>query len=157
MSDKGQILTAIGNAIQSITFATAINGAVNWRNQILNSSGVPNKLRLWSTVSAEEQPAAFLVTHLERDEYRGLGLVRRRLELGVWCYSRADNAPGAPDLDVMVKALEGAIITPDNFSTNCNTLGGLVYWCRIEGRLFKDPGDIDSQALLILPIVVEMP
>jgi hypothetical protein len=28
---------------------------------------------------------------------------------------------------------------------------------RIEGKVFKDPGDIDNQAMLIVPLVVEMP
>ena len=61
------------------------------------------------------------------------------------------------DLIEMLEAFEAAFIKPDNFSTNCNTLGGLVYWVRIEGKIFKDPGDIDSQTLLIVPLVVEMP
>jgi uncharacterized phage protein gp47/JayE len=92
------------------------------------------------------------------DEYRNLGLLRRRLELGVWCYCKAsDTEPGQTSLDTMLQAFEAAFIQPDNFSTNANTLGGLVYWCRIEGRVFKVPGDIDNQAMLVVPVVVEMP
>ena len=56
-----------------------------------------------------------------------------------------------------MEAFEAAFLVPDNFSTNSNTLNGLVYWCRIEGKVFKDPGDLDSQTLLIVPIIVEMP
>lgn len=98
-----------------------------------------------------------VVTHDEMDEYRGIGLYRRRLRLGIWCYSSSKNAPGAPDLDAMMEAFEAAFNTVDNFSTGSNTLGGLVYWCRIEGRTFKDPGDIDNQTLLIVPLLIEMP
>jgi len=83
--------------------------------------------------------------------------VRRRLELAVWCYTRSDHDPGGPDLDTLMEAFEAAFNVPDDFGTNSNTLGGLVYWCRIEGRVFKDPGDLDKQTLLIVPIVVEMP
>lgn len=143
-------MTTILGVIQGMTFAAPINGAATWVT-------VNNRLRLWADVAADQQPAAFLVTHKETDEYRGLGLLRRRLELGIWCYSRSDSSPGGPQLDVMMEAFEAAFIKPDNFSDNCNTLGGLVYWCRIEGKVFKDPGDIDNQTMMIVPLVVEMP
>ena len=154
-------MTAILGVINGMTFGTAINGATTWRTGPSDpvTPTVPAKLRLWGNVAPDQQPAAFLVSHRESDEYRGLGLVRRRLELGVWCYSRADSEPGGPQLDVMMQAFEAAFNIQDNFSSGSNTLGGLVYWCRIEGKTFKDPGDIDpnSQTLLIVPIVVEMP
>lgn len=147
---RAQVMTTILGIVQDMSFPTLINGATTWNT-------VSDRLRLWGDVSPDQQPAAFLVTHREMDEYRGLGLYRRRLELGVWCYSRSDRSPGAPDLDTMMQAFETAFNVPDNPSTGCNTLGGLVYWCRIEGRTFKDPGDLDNQTLLIVPIVVEMP
>ena|ERR1041385_3237304 len=147
---RNQVMTALLNVIQSMTFSTPINGATTWNT-------VSNRLRLWGDVSVDQQPAAFLVTHRETDEYRGLGLLRRRLDLGIWCYSRSDSDPGGPQLDTMMEAFEAAFIKPDNFSTNENTLGGLVYWVRIEGRIFKDPGDIDNQTMMIVPITVEMP
>jgi hypothetical protein len=147
---RNQVMAAILNVIQGMTFSAAINGTTTWNT-------VSNRLRLFSDVAADQQPAAFLVTHNEMDEYRGLGLLRRRLNLGVWCYSRSDSTPGGPQLDTMLEAFEAAFNIADNFSTNCNTLGGLVYWCRIEGKIFKDPGDLDNQTLLIMPLVVEMP
>lgn len=150
LETRNEVMTAILGIIQSMTFAQAINGATTWQT-------VSNRLRLWGDVAVDQQPAAFLVTHRETDQYGGLGLLRRRLELGVWCYSRSDSEPGAPQLDTMMESFEAAFLKPDNFSTNSNTLGGLVYWCRIEGRVFKDPGDIDNQTMLIVPIVVEMP
>lgn len=147
---RNDVMTAILTVIQNMTFSTPINGSMSWTT-------VSNRLRLWGDVPADQQPAAFLVTHREKDEYRNLGLVRRRLELGIWCYSRSDPDPGAPDLDTMMEAFETAFNVADNFSTGCNTLGGLVYWVRIEGNVFKDPGDLDKQTLLIVPLVVEMP
>lgn len=147
---RDQVMAKILSVVQGMTFGTAINGATTWRT-------VSNRLRLWGDVAPDQQPAAFLVTHQEKDDYRGLGLYRRRLELGIWCYSRSDSAPGASDLDTMMEAFETGFNVADNMSTNSNTLGGLVYWCRIEGKTFKDPGDLDSQTLLVVPIVVEMP
>ena len=147
---RTQVMTAILSVIQGMSFATPINGASTWNT-------VSDRLRLFSDVPSDQQPAAFLVTHREVDEYRGLGLLRRRLELGIWCYSRSDSSPGQPQLDTMMEAFEAAFIKPDNFSINMNTLGGLVYWVRIEGKVFKDPGDLDNQTMLIVPLVVEMP
>lgn len=147
---RNQVMTKIESVIQGMAFASPINNASAWVT-------VSNRLRLWGDVPSDQQPAAFLVTHREMDEYRGLGLLRRRLELGVWCYCRSDNTPGGPQLDTMMESFEAAFNVPDNFSDNTNTLGGLVYWVRIEGRVFKDPGDLDNQTLLIVPLVVEMP
>jgi hypothetical protein len=147
---RATVMAAVQARIAGMTFGTPINGATTWRT-------VSNRLRLWGDVSPDQQPAAFLVTHNEQDEYRGLGLYRRRLNLGVWCYSRSDSSAGAEDLDTMMEAFEALFNVPDNPSTGCNTLGGIVYWCRIEGKTFKDPGDLDNQTLLILPLVVEMP
>lgn len=150
LTTRQQVMNAVLALIQNMTFATPINGKTTWAT-------VSNVLRLWGDVSADQQPYAALVTHKETDEYRGLGLYRRRLDLMVYCYSRSDSAPGAPDLDTMMQAFEAAFNTVDDPSRNANTLGGLVYWCRIEGKVFKDPGDLDKQTMLVVPIVVEMP
>src|SRR6266446_8350592 len=142
MADRSQIMSAVLGLVNGMTFATPINNRTAWQ---LTSQ----RLRLWGDVPIDQQPAAFLVTHREMDEYRNLGTVRRRLELGVWCYSRTDDLStvGGTDLDTMMAAFEVAF-QPDRPSQNLLTLNGLVYWCRIEGRVFKDPGDIDNQAMM---------
>jgi len=38
-----------------------------------------------------------------------------------------------------------------------NTLGGLVHHCYIGGRVFKDPGDIDDQGMMVVPIKLLVP
>ena len=154
-ASRAQVMAAVLARIQAMTFLAPINGKVTWQNNPATMA----RLRLWSDVQPSEQPAAFLVTHREVDEYRNLGTLRRRLELLVWCYSRTDDQAliGATDLDTMMQAFEATFNVIDQNSTGANTLDGLVYWCRIEGRVVKDPGDIDNQALLIVPLVVEMP
>ena len=150
MTTRNALSAAILNLISGMTFASPIGGVSTWVT-------VSNRLRLWTNVDADQQPAVFLVTHQETDEYRGLGLARRRLNYTMWCYCRSDNSPGSAMLDTMMDAFEVAFKVVDNPSEGSNTLGGLVYWCRIEGKIFKDPGDIDNQTLLIVPLVVEMP
>lgn len=147
---RNQIMIAILNVIQNMTFSAPVCGSLKWNT-------VTNRLRLWGDVPADQQPYAALVTHREIDVYRGLGLLRRTLDLGIWCYVRTDANPGAPYLDTIMEAAEAAFNPADNFSTNNNTLGGLVYSVQIAGRIFKDPGDIDNQAMMIIPISVEIP
>jgi hypothetical protein len=147
---RNDVMTVILRKIETMSFDRVINGVITWNL-------ISNRLKLWSDVSSDQQPSAFLVTHRETDEYRGLGLVRRRLDLMVYCYARTDSEPGGPILDSMLEAFEATFNIIDNNSTGSNTLDGMVYFCRIEGRVFKDPGDLDNQAMMVVPIVVEMP
>ena len=152
MATRNDVMRAVTERVENMVFPTPINSSGTWKT-------VSNKLRLWADVPPDQQPCAFVVTHREMDEYRTLGAVRRRLELGIWCYSRADSVSGAEDLDTMMEAFDTAFgaAAADNNSTGQLTFNDLVYWCRIEGRVFKDPGDIDSQTLLIVPLIIEMP
>ena len=52
-------------------------------------------------------------------------------------------------------ALEEALAPPPGFDRQ--TLGGLVHYCRIEGRVVKDPGDLDGQGLALVPIKILAP
>lgn len=149
---RADVMAALLNDISGMVFASPINGANTWRT-------VSNRLRLWGDVSSDQQPAAFLTSHAERHEYRNLGLLRRRIECKVWCYCRSDSSPGQPMLDLMLDSFENTFCTLaiDDISRNAATLNSTVYWARIEGPVFKDPGDLDFQTLLIVPLLVEMP
>lgn len=43
------------------------------------------------------------------------------------------------------------------FHDRRNTLNGLVYHCMISGRIIRDPGDIDGQGMLIVPLKILVP
>ena len=150
---RSQVLAAIVAQVSGMTFANAVNGATTW------VGGANTRLQLWGAVDPSKQPYACVVKHREDEEYRGLGLLRRRFHYTIWCYSRSDTANGQTDLDTMLDAFDAAFgqAAADNPSINQLTFGGLVYWTRIEGRILLDPGDIDGQTLLIVPLVVELP
>jgi hypothetical protein len=151
---REQVLNAIFSEIQSMTFGSPINTQTTWLT-------TGRRLKLWGDVQGDSQPAAFLVEHEEHDEYRNLGLDRRRLNARVWCYARTDDPTivGGTLLNTMLEAFDAkfGMEGVNDWSRNANTLGGLVYFCRLEGRVFKDPGDIDNQAVLIVPLIVELP
>ena len=55
-------------------------------------------------------------------------------------------------------ALDGAFaLSGGDLLTGRNTLGGAAYHCRIDGKALKDPGDLDGDALLIVPVRVVLP
>lgn len=151
-ADRELVLAALVARLQTATFTAPINGQTGWVGTI------GRRLLLWQDVAPIQQPAAFLVEHTEAYEQRTMGAPRRRLMTRLFCYCRTDDRQvvGSTYLNLMVAAIEAALASDDP-SRNLCTLGGLVYWARIEGEILKDPGDIDNQALLIVPIAVEMP
>ena len=48
-------------------------------------------------------------------------------------------------------------VTQQDLLTQRFTLGGLVQWARIEGRVFKDPGDLTGLGLAIVPMSILVP
>ena len=151
MASRNDVSTAILAKLTSMTLDTNFLPSSSW---LL----VSNRLKLWGDVSPDLKPCVYLVTHKESDPYTHLGTLRRTLNYQFWVYLRtSDDAPGQPQLDSLLQSFENTFNVPDNFSSNSNTLGGLVYWARIQGRIFKDPGDIDNDAVMIVPFDVEMP
>lgn len=152
--------TAVKNALLAlvtpVTFQSPVNGFSTW------ASPPSRRLKLWNAVDPTAQPACFLVQHREGYDQSGVGTPPRRwLEMGLWCYAPTgtESIIGDDYLDWMEMGIEARFV-PDNPQRNELTLGGLVYWCRImrQSDLFiRDPGDIDGQALLVLPVRILLP
>jgi hypothetical protein len=101
----------------------------------------------------------YLVEHEETDQFQGRGLpTKRHLYVSVFCYAStaSESIVGGTLLNMMLAGVED-VMAPDNSVSEVLTLGGRAEWCRIEGRIFKDPGDIDGQGLLIIPIAMMLP
>lgn len=152
MADRTLVMTRVFQMISGMAFVAPVMGKTGWVTK-------EQRLRLWSDVPSEQQPYVALVTHSEVEDKQGLGLTRVTLNLAAYIYTRAPKGViGQTDLDTIMTTFENTWnAAVDNFSTNEATLGNLVYWCRIQGKVFKDPGDLDEQTLLVVPIVVEMP
>jgi hypothetical protein len=109
------------------------------------------RLRPWSQVT--EQPAMFVRDVDEEYPPRPHGLARATLEAEIWIYSNAGKDPnGIPtaSLDPLVDAVEASLEPVWPYQTQ--TLGGLCTHAWIEGRLMKDPGDLDQQAKAVIPV-----
>lgn len=149
---RESIAASIAALVFGATFSSQVNGALTWVT-------TSRRLKLWGDVDRSRQPACYLVEHDEEEAWSGRGqLQRRHLKLSAWCYASTENPDtvGGQYINYMLEAIENSL-APDDPTQGVLTLGGQVNWCRISGRTFKDPGDIDNQALLIVPILVLWP
>lgn len=116
------------------------------------------RVRLFNDVPAEKQPAIFQAEHAESYPPVGRGLPRiHDLKASIFIYFRSsDVSPGVTIQNALLDAIDQAMV-PDNLQDNTLTLGGLVSHCWIEGDILKEPGDLDNQGLLLIPISIRVP
>lgn len=121
------------------------------------------RIVLFSDVPDKEQPWIGQAEHGETSA-KNTTLPYRRIWKAQWMvYHQAGKQPKAlPTVrnNLILDALEQAIApkpSDPGFLDARNTLSGLVHHCFIEGEVFKDPGDIDNQALIIVPITILVP
>lgn len=158
-ANREEISDALLARLQSATFSTplGVNSATTWAN----NNPTARRFKLFSDVGINDQPALFLVAHDEETTQKGPGIPSRRsLMYSAICYCRAEQGDvGDTFINVMLTAIEQVLAPQPGFdiATNIQTLGGLVYKCWIKGKIFRDPGDIDNQAMLIVPIEVMLP
>lgn len=120
------------------------------------------RVRLWDDLP--HQPA---VCQAEHDEHvsQVTRLPYKRTYTASWLiYHRAGlEYPGSPPgsySNQILDAIEPLFEPPPTdpaWPDERLTLGGLVHHCFIDGRIFKDAGDIDNQALIVIPITILVP
>jgi hypothetical protein len=121
------------------------------------------RIALFSDVPATAQPWIGQAEH--RESYtKKTTLPYRNVYSAVWMiYHKAGEAKGSvPAItnNLIIDALFAAIAPKPGdpgFLDRRNTLSGLVHSCFFEGDVLKDPGDIDRQALIVMPIKILVP
>ena len=130
-------------------------GAYAWK------SGPARRLKLWSDVPAMSRPACFIFEGgQETYSWSESALPKRAIEVKLFIYLNAKDPTivGAALLNNVMDVLDAALaLSGADLSTGRNTLGGAVYHCRIDGKILKDPGDLDGDALLIVPVKLILP
>lgn len=121
------------------------------------------RIRLFSDVEAKLQPWLGQAEHSERSTQVTAMPYKRVWSVSWMIYHRAGDQPKATPTtwnNLIVDALE-AVLAPKpsdpGFLDKRNTLSGLVHHCFIDGEVFKDPGDIDNQALIVVPVKLLIP
>lgn len=132
-----------------------VSGAYAWK------TGPARRLKLWSDVSLSARPACYLFEGGE-DVYMWTESARPRrvIEVRLFIYLSAKDSAivGSALLNEVMDALDSAFVPVGSDElVGRNTLGGTVYHCRIEGKVLKDPGDLDGDALLVVPVKMVLP
>jgi hypothetical protein len=141
------------NAIEALL--GLVSSAYAWK------LGPVRRLKLWSDVPAISRPACFLFEGgQETYSWSDGALPKRILEVKLFVYLNAKDpsVAGAMILNDVMDALDAAFaLAGGDIVLGRNTLGGVVYHCRIDGKTLKDPGDLDGDALLITPVKLILP
>jgi hypothetical protein len=115
------------------------------------------RLILWSQVN--EQPALFLRHVADEFPPRPTRMPPKTvIECEAWIYCNAGANPDlAPEvaLNALLDGVETALKPAPGIEAQ--TLGGLVTHCWIEGRVEIHPGDLDGQAIAVVPIKMLVP
>jgi hypothetical protein len=147
-------------AIYSALFA--LSAGVTWGS---NETFVTRtrRLVLFSDVPGNQQPWFGQAEHAETISQRTALPYKHVLGASWVVYHRAADEPGAIPattnnqiIQALEKALEPTVYDP-GFVEQRNTLQGLVHHCFIDGAVIRDPGDIDMQGLIVVPIKILVP
>lgn len=124
---------------------------------------VSRRVKIFSEVPSALQPACYQAEWATTEGQVSNMPYKTLLEANWIIYQCVNKDPamiGAVEnnliLDGVRKALAPAVSDP-GYLDRRNTLGGLVYHCYIGGRIFKDPGDIDNQGMMVVPIKLLVP
>lgn len=124
---------------------------------------VSRRVKLFSDVPSEFQPACFQAEH-GTTERQVTGMPYKTVLEATWiiyqCVARVPAGIGARENNLILRGVREALAPlpqDPGFMDKRNTLNGLVYHCYIDGRLFKDPGDIDGQGMMTIPIKLLVP
>jgi hypothetical protein len=125
-------------------------------------SGVKRRIKLFSDVPQDQQPWIGQAEHASGEE-QVTGMPYKTTLEAQWVIYHADAQD--PDFEptitnnLIIKACRD-ILAPrpsDPGFPKRNTLNGLVHHCYMQGRTIRDPGDIDGQGLIIVPIKLLVP
>lgn len=159
-------LPVVGGSIPRGALITSLSPLTLSAAPTANAASVPlstgflttgRRLKHWSQVPS--QPALFLRSEDEESEWAAPPMQVLTIRADAYLYSNYGQDPDvAPEtmLNNLLDAIDSAL-APDNPMTRQFTLGGLVSWCRVIGRIEKDTGDLDGQAIAEIPIEILVP
>lgn len=121
------------------------------------------RIKMFDKVSPDQQAWCGQAEYGEQEEKKS-GLPYKAVLEAHWliyqCVARDPKAEATIENNLIVAAVKKALdpLPQDpGYYEERNTLNGLVYRCSVQGRIFKDPGDIDGQGLILVPIRILVP
>lgn len=144
---REQIMTALFARVSAVTFSRAVNGSLVFKT-------TSRRVKLWSDVPPESRPAMYMVERHESPTFQAENQpAKQTMMVDIFVYTSAAgvSAP-ASDINVILDALDAALAP--SAGERVQTLGGIVSHCRQEGQIFKDPGDLDNDGMIMYPIKI---
>lgn len=140
---RASIFTALFNLLSGVT------------NFVFKSQ----RFTIWTDLSPEQYPTLILVEPNEHYGWPAEVLIKNTLRATAVIYLNAsadESVAPIQDLDNLLDAIDAAMApsTGMDKAIGRQTLGNLVYNCRIEGEVVKASGDLDNVSLLVVPIVI---
>lgn len=124
---------------------------------------ISRRVQLFSDVASASQPACFQAEHTS-EEGQVTNMPYKTTLMANWIiyHTTGKDKKAIPTIEnnLIIKGVRIALAPKPNdpgFHDRRNTLGGLVHHCFISGRIFRDPGDIDDQAMIVVPIKLLVP
>ncbi len=143
------VMAALVAKLQGAAFSAPVNGKTTF-------ASMSRRLKLWADTPKSQRPALFLTEHREQQSYQSEALQgRTTLNVDLFVYIDASDMNTVPaiSLNIIMDAIETAL-KPAPTDDGRQTLGGLVSHCRIDGQVMKDPGDLDGDGLLWVPLKI---
>lgn len=128
-----------------------------------NDQAMARRLKLWADVDPVNRPALFQFEGGEEGyTYSQEPMPKRTLRPTLFVYTTApEGVIGSTLQNNILDAIETALAPSyaDQLGGGGmrQTLGGLVHYCRINGSIFRDPGDLDNDGMLRIPLEILVP
>ena len=159
MIDEEPIMYALASLMTSVRWTSAGDVSQDTRKFLT----VSRRVKLFSDVPTDQQPACFQAEWAS-EEVQVSGMPYKTTLMANWIVFQAvakdPAALGSVENNHILKGIRRVLEPQPNdrgYPDRRNTLNGLVHHCFISGRIFKDPGDIDAQGMLVIPIKLLVP
>lgn len=129
-------------------------------NQIKNFPAIASsmktftrRLKLWTTVAKEDQPALFMEQGGEVTTPVPKGLPPGHVfEVNFWVYVNTNEDAAGPVLNPILDAIDKALAPAPG--AEFQTIGGLAHHCWIEGQTQIFEGNLGDEAVAIIPVKI---
>jgi len=158
MIDEELLFAALFERVSTVRWQRASDAEAS--RKFLTSS---RRVKLFSDVPTDQQPACFQAEHGSIEAQVTSMAYKTVLEANWIVYQaigKDKKAIGAVENNLILGGIRKALSPLPNdpgYLDRRNTLGGLVHHCHIQGKIFKDPGDIDDQGMMVIPIKLLVP
>lgn len=150
---REQIMQALWNLTDDVSWGTPSR---TWKSK-------NRRVMLFSDVNSALQPFVCQAEWAENSQ-QTTRLPYKNTMFAKWIVYQATakdkKTPGAIENNLILDAILAALApkpSDPGYPDNRNTLGGLVHHVFVDGEVFKDPGDIDDQGMMIVPITILVP